>query len=493
MIAGPEPTAPHLAFPVLVVDDEVDNLDAFRFNFRRTFDLHAAQSGAEGLEILKRVPVAVIVTDQRMPGMTGIEFLAAARAVRPDAIGILLTAYRDESVLIEAIKLGQVYRYIQKPWDRAELETVIGQALERFYLRQENERLTAQLRQYAGYLDEERHGAFDFGQIIGSAPSLTRILKQIEQVAPTASTVLLRGETGTGKELLAHAIHINSPRDGKPFVKVNCAALSPGVLESELFGHEKGAFTGAIGRRMGRFELADTGTLFLDEVGDLPAEVQIRLLRVLQEREFERIGGQETIKVDVRLVSATNRNLEELIAQGTFRRDLYYRLNVFPVIIPPLRERREDIAPLAMHFVHKFDRSMGKHVDALAPEALDKLQRYAWPGNVRELENVIERALILCTGPLIRADDLDFGPVSVLPSEPVSTRPPSLGGGTDARPLDERLSEQEREQILQAVESAGGNVAAAARTLGVNRSTLYYRLRKHSLEHLLSGRPAPGR
>ena len=489
--------APYFAYPVLIVDDEQDNLDAFSFNFRRTFNLLTARSGEDGLETLRDHDVAVIVTDQRMPEMTGTQFLVRARKVRPNAVGIILTAFRDEDVLMEAIGLGHVYRYVLKPWDRTEMQAIVEQALERFHLQRENERLTAQLRQYAGYLEQERHGAFDFGQIIGSATALEKILRQVEQVAPTASTVLLRGETGTGKELLAHAIHINSPREGRPFVKVNCAALSPGVLESELFGHEKGAFTGAIGRRIGRFELADGGTLFLDEVGDLPAEVQIKLLRVLQEREFERIGGRETVKVDVRLISATNRNLEELIAHSAFRTDLYYRLNVFPVMIPPLRERKEDIPSLVRHFLTKFGPSIGKRVEDVDPAALEKLSNYDWPGNVRELENVIERALILCQGTRVTPAELDFGPVAVLASEPpppmMQPMPPAPSGpsasaNANANPsagaptLGERLGEQEREQIINALEQAGGNVAAAARALGINRSTLYYRLRKHGLE-----------
>jgi len=496
----PDATSPHLSLPVLVVDDEPDNLDAFRFNFRDHFKLLTAVSGEQGLAVLAEEDVAVIVTDQRMPGMSGTEFLARAREVRPDAIGVILTAFRDEDVLIEAIRLGHVYRYVLKPWDRLDLQAILEQALERFYLKRENERLQAKLRQYAGYLEQERHGAFDFGRIIGEASSLQRVLRQVEQVAPTASTVLLRGETGTGKELLAHAIHINSPREGKPFVKVNCAALAPGVLESELFGHEKGAFTGAVGRRVGRFELADGGTLFLDEVGDLPPEVQIKLLRVLQEREFERIGGRETLRVDVRLVSATNRNLEDLIARGLFRRDLYYRLNVFPVVIPPLRERKEDIPALARHFVAKFAPDMGKQVEDLASDAIDKLIRYDWPGNVRELENVVERALILSREGTITPADLDFGPVSVVPVEesvpmPAPTsqganvpRGASPGSADPGLSLEERLGAQEREQIASALERSGGNVAAAARALGINRSTLYYRMRKHGLDGMQNGR-----
>ncbi|MEO8842078.1 MAG: sigma-54 dependent transcriptional regulator, partial [Kofleriaceae bacterium] len=286
-------------YPILVVDDEQDNLDAFRFNFRKTFDILTATSGAEALAILAEKNVAVIVTDQRMPKMTGVELLREVRAKTPETVGIILTAFTDVDVLIEAINLGQVYRYITKPWDAKEVRGVMQYAIERYHLQAENKRLAAQLSEYTGYLNQQLHGEFDFGNIIGESGALREVLAKVEQVAPTFSTVLLRGETGTGKELVAHAIHINSPREEKPFVRVNCAALAPGVLESELFGHEKGSFTGAMERRRGRFELADGGTLFLDEVGDLPMEVQIKLLRTLQERELERVGGNETIKVDV--------------------------------------------------------------------------------------------------------------------------------------------------------------------------------------------------
>src|SRR4029079_10888946 len=296
-----------------------------------------------------------------------------AQKVRPDAVGTILTAFTDVDVLIDAINQGQIYRYITKPWDAKEVRGLLSQAIERFHLRRDNRRLIEQLEQYTGYLNNEIHGAFDFGQIVGQSGALREVLAKVEQVAPTASTVLLRGETGTGKELVAHAIHINSPRVDKPFVRVNCAALAPGILESELFGHEKGAFTGAVARRSGRFELADGGTLFLDEVGDLPMEVQIKLLRALQEREFERVGGTETIRVDVRVVSATNRDLETMIDTGAFREDLYYRLNVFPIHLPALRERIDDLPPLVDHFIAKFSRSTGKRVLGCTGEAMDKL------------------------------------------------------------------------------------------------------------------------
>ncbi len=467
-------------FPILVVDDEVDNLDAFRFNFKKVFQILTATGGDQALEILAASDVAVIVTDQRMPRMTGLELLRAARPLRPDAVGIIVTAYTDVEVLIEAINLGQLHRYITKPWDAKEVRGILQQAIERHHLMRENRRLEEQLRQYTGYLNREIHAAFDFGAITGESAALRDVLSRVEQVAPTASTVLLRGETGTGKELVAHAIHINSPRESGPFVRVNCAALAPGVLESELFGHEKGAFTGAVARRPGRFELADGGTLFLDEVGDLPMEVQIKLLRTLQEREFERVGGNETLKVDVRVVSATNRNLEAMIADGKFREDLYYRLNVFPIHLPALRERIEDIPRLVEHFIAKFVRVSGKPVRGITAEAVAMLQSYTWPGNVRELENAVERAMIVTRGPEIGAADLDFGRRASTPA-PMA----AAAGATPARPLSARLLDEEKREIMAAVERNNGNIAGASRALGINRSTLYYRLRKHGLEHLL--------
>ncbi len=308
-------------------------------------------------------------------------------------------------------------------------------------------------------------------------------------MAQTSSTVLLRGETGTGKEMVARAIHINSARESRPFVRVNCAALAPGVLESELFGHEKGSFTGAVARRLGRFELADGGTLFLDEVGDLPPDVQVKLLRVLQEREFERVGGSETVKVDVRVVSATHRDLERLIADGKFREDLYYRLNVFPITLPPLRERQSDIALLAEHFAQKYAPGSGKPARGLDASALAALTGYPWPGNVRELENVIERALILARGTDITGSDLEFTRRPAPAAEPAAAAAARAVDGS--RPLAERLHEQERTAIVAAIDVAQGNIAHAARALGINRSTLYYRMRKHGLEHLLPMKDAP--
>jgi Nif-specific regulatory protein len=485
--------------PVLVVDDEPDNLDAIRFNFGKSFSLQLAGSGEEALALVQQHDVAVIVADQRMPRMTGLELLKAARALRPDAVGIIVTAFTDVDVLIEAINLGRIYRYVTKPWDAKELRGILTHAIERFQLVRENRRLSEQLQQYAGILSSDAHGAFNFGAIVGDSPPLREVLARVEQVAQTSSTVLLRGETGTGKEMVARAIHINSAREARPFVRVNCAALAPGVLESELFGHEKGAFTGAVARRLGRFELADGGTLFLDEVGDLPLDVQVKLLRVLQEREFERVGGTDTVKVDVRVVSATHRDLEQQIAAGEFREDLYYRLNVFPIRLPPLRERASDIPGLCEHFIQKYAQTIGKAVRGVDPGALVSLAAYPWPGNVRELENVIERAMILARGNELTASDLEFSrrpaaaPAPGAGSVGTSAAGGRAGGaGRDAtRPLHERLSEQERAEIIAAIDQAQGNIAHAARTLGINRSTLYYRLRKHGLEHLLPMKEAP--
>jgi DNA-binding NtrC family response regulator len=475
-------------YPVLVVDDEQDNLDAFRFNFRKQFDLRAATSGPEALDLLKTLDVAVVVSDQRMPRMTGLELLKQAAELRPDAVGIIVTAFTDVEVLIDAVNLGHVYRYVTKPWDSREVRTVLRQAIERFHLQRENQRLTEQLRQYVSYLDLQAHGAFDFGAIVGDSPALKLILTRVEQVAPTSSTILLRGETGTGKEMVARAVHLNSERGERPFVAVNCAALPAELLESELFGHEKGSFTGAIAQRKGRFELADGGTLFLDEVGDLPMEVQVKLLRVLQEREFERVGGATSIKVDVRVISATNRNLEALVERGQFRQDLYYRLNVFPIDLPSLCERGEDVVLLAEHFLDKFARQNRRQSLAVAPDARAALMAHTWPGNVRELQNVLERAAIVARGEALTAADLDFGPrVGGAAMHGAAPAPgPSAAG---SQPLRARLLEEERASILRAIEGSDGNIAAAARALGINRSTLYFRIKKFQLEHLLPTRP----
>ncbi|MGM0595639.1 MAG: sigma-54-dependent transcriptional regulator [Myxococcota bacterium] len=467
-------------YSILYVDDEPDNLDVFRFNFRGVFEIFTASSGEEALAIVKNNDIAVIITDQRMPRMTGLQFLEKAYSTNDSFLGIILTAYKDTDVLIEAIKAGYVFRFITKPWDSEELRNAIAQALELYHLRLENKFLHERLKQYAGYLDNQVKKEFNFGNIVGQSNQLNEVLQKIKKVASTSSTVLIRGETGTGKELIAHAIHHNSKRSKQPFVKINCAALSPGVLESELFGHEKGAFTGAVNSRMGRFELADNGTIFLDEIGDLPLKIQVKLLRILQEMEFERVGGEKTLKVDVRVVSATHKNLEELVKAGKFRQDLYYRLNVFPIMVPPLRQRKDDLLPLLNYFIEKYAKTTGKVIKNIETGFLDTLEKYSWPGNVRELENLTERAIILSSDGVLKKENLEFGPVFTQNfSTQVSTNE------SRNKSLKNQLAQQEKERIVEAVKQNDGNMAAAARSLEINRSTLYYRIKKYNLDYLV--------
>jgi formate hydrogenlyase transcriptional activator len=353
---------------------------------------------------------------------------------------------------------------------------------------QEIQALKDKLARENAYLEEEVRTEHNFGDIVGDSPALRRALKQVETVAPTDSTVLILGETGTGKELVARALHELSPRHGRTFVKLNCAAIPTGLLESELFGHEKGAFTGAISQKVGRFELAHQGTLFLDEVGDIPPELQPKLLRVLQEQEFERLGGTKTIKVDVRLVAATNRDLAAMVADGCFRGDLYYRLNVFPVLLPPLRERREDIPHLIRHFTQRFARRMGRRIEAIPAAVMDALAQYSWPGNVREMQNVIERAVILSHGPSLQVPLGDLQPTtsSPLPSgrEGSGVRGPAPGAEAVT------LAAAEREHILGALRETGwvlGGPKGAAARLGMKRSTLYKKMKKLGISRLSGG------
>jgi formate hydrogenlyase transcriptional activator len=343
----------------------------------------------------------------------------------------------------------------------------VAVAVENALAFQEIEALNHQLHRENVYLEEEVRAENNFGEIVGESVALRRVLKDVETVAPTDSTVLIRGETGTDKELIARALHELSPRQGRTFVKLNCAAMPTGLLESELFGHEKGAFTGAICQKVGRFELAHRGTLFLDEVGDIPPELQPKLLRVLQEQEFERLGGTKTIKVDVRLVAATNRDLGRMVADGTFRADLYYRLNVFPVVLPPLQERPDDIPRLVRHFTQRFGRRMGRRIETIPSAVMDALVRYSWPGNVRELQNVIERAVILSPGPTLQIPPGDLQPAATQAAAPASAAV--------------SLADAEREHILGALRETGwvlGGPEGAAARLGMKRSTLYKKMKK---------------
>ena len=475
-------------FDILVVDDEEDNLDAFRFSFRRSFTLHYAVGGQAALDKLRTLDAAVIVSDQRMPGINGIELLERAKQIRPDAVGILLTAYADLDVLIHAVNSGAVDRYVQKPWDSKELAVVLRQAVTSFATVRENKRLREQLSLYTGYLEREQRDPIDFGEIAGESPLVKDVSARIAEVSPTASPVLIEGETGSEKDVVARAIHVGSPREEMPFVKVTCAAFRGEALERELFGVMRGAFDGAFSDRAGRFELAHRGTIVLDEPTNLLPSAQARLLRVLADREVERVGGTEPIQVDVRVVVALTPSMADTWGAEGVLPDLLSRLSVFPIPIAPLRRRKEDIRPLAEHFLRKYARRNARAATSLSPEAMNKLVAYDFPGNVRELENVIERAAILSRGDVIQAEHLAFTsrgtPASrgarVSHPEIADAAPPAPPSGP--RDLDERLEDIERTELMLALTRAGGNKAEMARQLGMQRTTLYYRLKKLGIE-----------
>jgi two-component system, NtrC family, response regulator HydG len=440
---------------VLVVDDEPGIVDSLqKILERESLRVLTAGSGGEALDLVRREPVSVLITDLMMPGMSGIDLLKASRSVSPETETVLMTAYGTVENAVEAMKQG-AYDFVTKPIKRAHLLRVVGKALEKRSLVQENRTLRAQLAA------EKRR------TLIGQSLPWRRTMDIVMQAAPSQATVLLLGESGTGKELLARAIHDASPRASGPFVPVNCAALPETILEAELFGYEKGAFTGAVQRHDGRFLQAAGGTLFLDEIGEIPTHVQVKLLRVLQEGEVERLGGRTT-KVDLRLVAATNQDLRAAVREGRFREDLYYRLNVIAVPIPPLRDRREDVPLLAEHFLQLYAARNGRHLGGFSRAALDLLTRYEWPGNVRELENTIERAVVLCRGTSIELDDL-----------PPDVRSGS-GGLSDGRSLTfavgTPLEEIERRVIHATLAHVGGDKRVCAQLLGIATRTIYRRL-----------------
>ncbi len=381
---------------VLIVDDEKNYLIVLEALLEdEGYQVFTADNAERGLEIALNQEIDVVVTDMKMPLMDGMVFLERLHRMKPDLPIIMMTAYGTIEKAVEAMKKG-AFDYICKPFENEEFKIIIQKAIEHFRLLKQNKEMT-----------QELIGRYSFHNIVGRSAVMQKVFYIIEKVAPSKSTVLITGESGTGKELIAKAIHYNSPRFDKPFVSVNCGALPETLLESELFGHEKGAFTGAIQQRKGRFELAHGGTLFLDEISEMPLHLQVKLLRVLQEMEFERVGGSQTIKVDVRVIAATNRELKTEVEAGRFRADLFYRLNVVNIHVPPLRERKEDIPLLINHFIEKYSKEMGiSEKVRIDKEALKLLMEYHWPGNVRELENVIERALLLCSGGEIRLGDL---------------------------------------------------------------------------------------
>jgi len=441
-----------------VVDDEPAQRELVGgFLRKQGFEVAEAPDGRAALERFRKEPFDLLLTDQKMPGLSGLELLEAARAVTPAVAVIIMTAYGTIETAVAAIK-GGAADYLTKPVNLDELLHRIAQVRERQRLIMENRELREAL--------QERHRVEG---IIGESGRMQEVLSLVRRVAGSDATILIQGESGTGKELIARAIHYASPRAGGPLVSVNCAALPETLLESELFGHEKGAFTGAVAARKGRFELADGGSLFLDEIGDLPLHLQVKLLRVLQEREFERVGSSRPVSVDVRLLAATHRDLEALVRAGRFRDDLYYRINVVTISLPPLRERREDIPLLLDHFVEKFSRRNGKRIGGLTRDAREALLRYDYPGNVRELENLVERAVILTRDEVIDLEDLPLG---------VKEREGEPSGETSLTVLVEDL---ERRMIREALARADGVQTRAAEILGISERVLRYKLKKYGL------------
>ena len=401
----------------------------------------------------------IVVTDLKMPGMDGIELVKKIRSAEDPAAIVVMTAFGDVHTAVEAMRTGAA-DYLTKPLDFSELLVVLDRVLETEHLRREARQLRARV--------SERTAP---NNIVGMSPPMQRVFEIVDQVAPSRATVLITGESGTGKELIANAIHQRSPRAKGPFIKLHCAALAESLLESELFGHERGSFTGAMARKDGRFSLADGGTLFLDEIGEISPAIQVKLLRFLQEHEFERVGGTQTLRVDVRVIAATNRNLPEEVAKGRFREDLFYRLNVVALEMPPLRERPSDIPALAQFFVDKYAKQNDKTIDSISPQAIETMLAYSWPGNVRELENAIERAIVLTGGPTIEARAL---PATVKPTTTPSSIPgaPAIPGST--------MADLERYAILETMKATGGSTSKAAEMLGISARTIQYRLHQYN-------------
>lgn len=468
--------------PVLVVDDEEDNLDAFRFAFRKAFQLHYAQGGEAGLELLDRLDAAVVVSDQRMPKMSGIEFLRRAKERRPDVFAVLLTAYADLPVLVEAINSGAVDRYVQKPWDSKELTAILRQGIRAHSTLRENRRLREQLASYAGYLEREQRDPLDYGEIAGESEAMVELRRRIDEASQSSSPVLIETEPGGEQEVVARAIHVGSSREDRPFVRVTCAAFRGEALERELFGWRKGAFPGAYDDRAGRFELADGGTLWLDSPDTPSKQLQARLLRLLGEGAVERIGSTEAHRVDVRLVLSVPHAFDHALDRSELLPELAAKLEVFPIRLPPLRERREDIVPLAKHFLSKYSRRNARAATSLSDEAAALLHTYDFPGNARELENVLERAAVLARGDSIRAEHLAFGPRGSRTAKPEPAPAAPASEQAPSSDLATRLEDIERKELLSALERSGGNKAEVARSLGIQRTTLYYRLKRLGIE-----------
>jgi two-component system response regulator PilR (NtrC family) len=450
---------------ILVVDDEPSMREMLAIMlFKEGFEVLVAESRAAAARVFAQGTVDMVITDVKLPDGDGIEILRHVKSASPQTVVIVMTAFGSTETAVAALKLG-AHDYLIKPFDVEELKIVVRGALESQHLKEENLRLRAEL--------DAQHG---IERIVATSPAMAAVVAMVRSVAPTASTVLITGESGTGKELVAQAIHSLSPRRDAPFVSINCGALPETLLESEMFGHMRGAFTDAHQNKKGLFEVAHRGTLFLDEVGEMPLSMQVKLLRALQEKTIRRVGGTEEIEVDVRVIAATNRNLEVLVQEKRLREDLFYRLNVIPVRLPPLRERREDIPILARHFLERFGREADRRVTKISPEAMKWLVSHSWPGNVRELENVIERAVALETTDTVMPDRLPDSLGHDVGRDQEAGR--ELGSGFS---LDDHLNRIERDLVEQALERSAGDRAQASELLGVTPRSLRYLIRKHAL------------
>ena len=449
---------------ILIMDDEeAERRRIEDYLVQKGYDVLTVASVDKAVEAIRRDRYDVFLTDCNIPGVDALRTSDEARKINPDMAVIIMTAFGTIETAVKAIKAG-AYDYLPKPVDLDQLAVLIDRISERQDLIRENIELKEQLKE-----------RYKFDEIVSASSAMEEVLNLAGRVASSNATVLLRGESGTGKELVAKAIHYHSPRAGFPLIKVNCAALPETLLESELFGHEKGAFTGAAAKRIGRFEAADKGTLFLDEIGELAPGMQVKLLRVLQEREFERLGGNQTIRTDVRVITATNRDIEKAIREGAFREDLYYRLNVVSIVIPPLRERKEDVPGLLGHFIEKYRTENKKEITGISAEARDLLIRYSYPGNVRELENIVERAVVLSRKGIITAADLPIHVQTAMAED-------ALPGQRLKGSLNETLDTVERGLILEALKEAGGIQTRAAEKLGVSERVLRYKLKKYKIK-----------
>jgi two-component system response regulator HydG len=454
-------------FQVLIIEDNQTMREGMVATIKKLdLSVDEAGDGVEGVALCKKKKYDLVISDYKMERMNGIEVLKQVKNMSPDTEVLIITAYGSIDLAVQAMQAGAA-DFITKPFSHDEFRIKIRTLLKKL---EQNEKI-ARLKDENEYLREELDEEYNFGEIIGESPKMKTLYTTIAKVAKTNSSVIIYGESGTGKELVARAIHKSSPRAANPFIRVNCGALAEGVLESELFGHERGAFTGALRRKRGRFELANTGTIFLDEIGDLPTATQVKLLRVLQEREFERVGSEDSIKVDVRVITATNKDLEKQVQEKQFRKDLYYRLHIIPIYLPPLRERAEDIPLLAKHFIMHIGKKIGRHGLSLSDSAMRKLCTYHWPGNVRELENILERSAVLTDSEVVKSSDLALDTEEKL----------TVAAEVDTLDLNSTLSAVEKLAIEKALEKAKGTKTRAAKLLGIKTSALYYKLEKYGL------------